>query len=39
MGTIFEQSLLLYCDALTMMAMKKLGISEQEMRKQHTQLE
>ncbi len=39
MGTIFEQSLLLYCDALVLLAMKKLGISEQEMAKRHTQLE
>jgi 6-phospho-3-hexuloisomerase len=39
MGTIFEQSLLLYCDAIVLLAMKKLGISEHEMRKRHTQLE
>ncbi len=39
MGTIFEQSLLLYCDALTLLAMKKLDVSEKDMRKQHTQLE
>ena len=39
LGTIFEQSLLLYCDALVMLAMKRLGISEKEMARRHTQLE
>ena len=39
LGTIFEQSLLLYCDALVLLAMKKLKISERQMVKQHTQLE
>ena len=39
LGTIFEQSLLLYCDALVLLAMKKLKISEKQMAKQHTQLE
>lgn len=39
MGTIFEQSLLIYCDALVMLAMRKLGVSEKQMAKQHTQLE
>ncbi len=39
LGTIFEQGLLLYCDALVLMAMKRLGISEREMARQHTQLE
>jgi len=39
LGTIFEQSLLLYCDALVMLAMKRLGISESEMARRHTQLE
>ena len=39
LGTIFEQSLLLYCDALVMLAMKRLGISEDEMARRHTQLE
>ncbi len=39
LGTIFEQSLLLYCDALVLLAMRKLGISEKQMAKQHTQLE
>jgi len=39
LGTIFEQSLLLYCDALVLLAMKKLGVSEKQMAKQHTQLE
>ena len=39
LGTIFEQSLLLYCDALVMLAMKRLGISEEEMARRHTQLE
>jgi 6-phospho-3-hexuloisomerase len=39
LGTIFEQSLLLYCDALVMFAMRRLGISETEMARRHTQLE
>ena len=39
LGTIFEQSLLLYCDALVLLAMRRLGISEAEMARQHTQLE
>jgi 6-phospho-3-hexuloisomerase len=39
LGTIFEQSLLLYCDALVMFAMKRLGVSEDEMARRHTQLE
>jgi len=39
LGTIFEQSLLLYCDALVMLTMKRLGISEDEMARRHTQLE
>jgi 6-phospho-3-hexuloisomerase len=39
LGTVFEQSLLLYCDALVMLAMKRLGVSEDEMRRRHTQLE
>ncbi len=39
LGTIFEQSLLLYCDALVMLAMKRLGVSEEEMARRHTQLE
>ena len=39
MGTIFEQSLLIYCDALVMLAMRRLGVSEKQMAKQHTQLE
>lgn len=39
LGTIFEQSLLLYGDALVMLAMKRLGISEEEMARRHTQLE
>jgi len=39
LGTIFEQSLLLYCDALVMFAMKRLGVSEEEMARRHTQLE
>lgn len=39
LGTIFEQSLLVYCDALVMLAMRRLGITEADMAKQHTQLE
>jgi 6-phospho-3-hexuloisomerase len=39
LGTIFEQSLLVYCDALVMLAMRRLGISEEEMARRHTQLE
>ena len=39
LGTIFEQSLLVYCDALVMLAMKRLGVSEKEMARRHTQLE
>ncbi len=39
MGTAFEQSLLIYCDAMVLMAMEHLGISETEMAAQHTQLE
>jgi len=39
LGTIFEQSLLLYCDALVMLAMERLGVSEKEMARRHTQLE
>ena len=39
LGTIFEQSLLVYCDALVMLAMRRLGITEQEMSRRHTQLE
>lgn len=39
LGTIFEQSLLLYCDALVLLAMKRLGVSERDMAEQHTQLE
>ena len=39
LGTIFEQGLLLYCDALVMIAMKRLGVSEQVMARRHTQLE
>jgi len=39
LGTVFEQSLLLYCDALVLMAMARLRISERDMARQHTQLE
>ena len=39
LGTIFEQGLLLYCDAVVMLAMKRLGVSEDEMARRHTQLE
>ena len=39
MGTIFEQSALVYCDAIVLLAMQKLDIDERQMRKQHTQLE
>jgi 6-phospho-3-hexuloisomerase len=39
LGTIFEQSLLLYCDALVMLAMKRLHVSEAKMARRHTQLE
>ncbi len=39
LGTIFEQGLLVYCDALVLLAMKRLGVSEKQMAKQHTQLE
>lgn len=39
LGTIFEQSLLVYCDALVLLAMRRLGITEADMAKQHTQLE
>jgi len=39
LGTVFEQSLLLYCDAVVLMAMERLGINEQDMARQHTQLE
>lgn len=39
LGTIFEQSLLLYCDALVLLAMRRLGVSERDMAEQHTQLE
>ena len=39
LGTIFEQSLLLYCDALVLLAMERLGVSEKEMARRHTQLE
>ena len=39
LGTIFEQGLLLYCDALVLLAMRRLGISEADRAKQHTQLE
>lgn len=39
LGTVFEQSLLLYCDALVLLAMRRLGITEADMAKQHTQLE
>ena len=39
LGTIFEQSLLLYGDALVMLAMKRLKVSEDEMARRHTQLE
>jgi 6-phospho-3-hexuloisomerase len=39
LGTIFEQSLMLYCDALVLLAMRRLGITEADMAKLHTQLE
>lgn len=39
LGTIFEQSLLVACDALVLLAMRRLGITEADMAKQHTQLE
>ena len=39
LGTVFEQSLLLYCDAVVLMAMARLRISERDMARQHTQLE
>jgi 6-phospho-3-hexuloisomerase len=39
LGTIFEQCLLLYCDALVMLAMKRLKVSEDAMARRHTQLE
>ena len=39
LGTIFEQSLLIVCDALVLLAMRRLGITEADMAKQHTQLE
>jgi hypothetical protein len=38
LGTIFEQSLLVYCDALVLLARKKLKIRERQMAKQHAQL-
>jgi 6-phospho-3-hexuloisomerase len=39
LGTVFEQSLLLYCDAVVLLAMRRLGISEKQMARHHTQLE
>ena len=39
LGTIFEQSLLVYCDAVVLLAMRRLGITEKDMARQHTQLE
>lgn len=39
LGTVFEQSLLVYCDAIVLMAMTRLKISERDMAAQHTQLE
>ena len=39
LGTIFEQSLLVWCDALVLLIMRRLGITEADMAKQHTQLE
>ncbi len=39
MDNLFEQSLLLFSDILCMLAQKKLGISQEEMWKRHTNLE
>ena len=39
LGTVFEQSLLVYGDALVLLAMTRLGVSEKQMASQHTQLE
>jgi len=38
-GTLFEQCLLAQCDAMILMLMKRLGTSEEHMRRRHTKLE
>jgi len=38
-GSLFEQALLICCDALIMTLMERLGTTEEEMRARHTKLE
>jgi 6-phospho-3-hexuloisomerase len=38
-GSLFEQALLVYCDAVIMQLMKRLGTTVAEMRARHTKLE
>jgi D-arabinose 5-phosphate isomerase GutQ len=38
-ASLYEQALLLRCDALTMTLMARLGTTEGEMRARHTKLE
>jgi 6-phospho-3-hexuloisomerase len=38
-GSLFEQALLVYCDAVIMQLMKRLGTTIDAMRARHTKLE
>ena len=38
-GSLFEQAVLLICDALAMLLQRKLGISDDQMSERHTNLE
>ena len=38
-GSLFEQALLLCCDAMVMTLMERIGTTEEEMRARHTKLE
>jgi len=38
-GTLFEQCLLAQCDAMILMLMKRLGTTEEHMRRRHTKFE
>jgi len=38
-GSLFEQCLLVLCDTIVMMFMRRLGVTEEQMRARHTKLE
>ncbi len=39
MASLFEQSLLIFCDSISIMLKERLNISEEDMRKRHSNLE